>query len=489
MPHLLEVNEYELNPIITYRLEGLIEADFTAPIVQLWDFKKWSSNFIHLIETDIQKIREELVQTDNLLDKEIEHYLNNESYSNEFDTYKVDLKFQNLIGKYDHASLCNELIEYKKMKLAYVLKTRSEENDVAKYIHFFGEEYNAMDGFLRWCEVEKYKNDQIFEDNLSNLNQFIEKETSQFVFKDSLIKYKEKNIAFGVQQFDIDSLQPDTTITQTVTPFQKRWFYLSGFNLNSDSVKVPFLAQINPKGDIQWNIEPKLINENLVKNTSIKNLQITYDSVCHVVSRTEQWVNDSLMIPKTFIESYTWEGKQIKQYSYDSDLDPVYFWIDEINELYLIVEKGEEQIDSVTTHHPMYVKLFNLNDSLLWERHLNLKGDLVGVTLTNSNFLFTFNCSELNVGKYFLSNKDSNMAIASIYITREGKLSHINEYKYVKNLVASSCFKLSNNTLNIIGKVDSPDQVMSKLVYLLTNENGNLDFSNLKELTFNLIEL
>jgi hypothetical protein len=70
LQHILKINNYTLKPISTYRLEGLVESDFTANIVELWDYKTWANHFIELFNSDIKEIRQGLIAVNQAIDKQ-----------------------------------------------------------------------------------------------------------------------------------------------------------------------------------------------------------------------------------------------------------------------------------------------------------------------------------------------------------------------------------------------------------------------------------
>jgi len=111
MPHLIKVNQYHLNPIITYRLEGLVDADFTLPVVELWDFKSWAESFLKNVDNDIVPIRKGMVDVDNRLDQQIGKLKNEDIYGDNLSVFKPEDKFLNLIGKYDYSSIVKDLFE------------------------------------------------------------------------------------------------------------------------------------------------------------------------------------------------------------------------------------------------------------------------------------------------------------------------------------------------------------------------------------------
>lgn len=524
LPHLLKVDDYQLNEIVTYRLEGLTEADFSQPIVQLWDFKTWADNFIHLMNTDIYSIRKGLLDADSALNMQIAKLQNEVIYSDEHSYYRTEDKFQNLIGKYDYASISNKLLVYRNSKVEYLLKTRSKMNDpydslafnlvnklwfykdladykievnkqadevmkgvsieeIAKYINFYSDQYNGMNGLARWCEVEKYNNDLIFNKNLKNLEGFIEQDIQKDCYTDSAIIYKKKEIAFGIQQAPADSFKSDTIVTQGLISFKRNWFYLNGIEYDKTGKSEQFLAKINPKGKVDWMVSPTKSKND---ETFIPHAQVMDDSTCWVLSCTKKIINDSIHQIHTYNSKYSWDGKMESKVIIDSFQTPEYYWVDEINEQYLVIFQGNEPQPQT-----MDIRLYNFNDSMVWQNSFNLKGELIDVVNTNSNFFVTCNYTEFEYANNDTSFTFSNInnGIVGIYIERNGGVKHITEYKINENLSGEFCNKILNNSINLFGKIKNEQSIEGRYFYLLVDELGKPYFSNINDLEFQLVEL
>lgn len=524
LSHLFKVNTYRLNPITTYRLEGLVEADFEDQVVELWDFKTWATQFLALMDTDIAQIRSGLIENDNALNKQIDKLITHENYADDMPFYQPEDKFKNLIGKYDHLSLCNELIEYKQSKVDFLLQTRLIVNDIndsasfflinklrffaglsenlvllnaqadelkasisiddiSKYVDFFRQQYNGMDGFTRWCVVEKYNNQQLFNHNLAHLEEFITRDQHKFDYCDSVLVFKKKVIPFGNQYQVPDSIVRDTMITRQLVPYSKHLFYLGGEEMNTKNKAKAFLSQVGSSGKVNWMVYPHLKGGSESDNTYISHLQVLGDSTCYVAAYAADQLVDSVVSVHTFIDKYNWNGKLEKQTVRESQSIPVYFWADEINEQYFMAEKSI--IDSSNCCLFSF-SLHNFNDSLVWRRSIQLEGDLVNVVLTNSNFFIICNYHKLMVPQIpvALCCDGNQQGVCTIYLTRQGEFKSVNDYRTPKVLSVSSGVKITNNSINLFGRYIDLENAESKLFYLLVDEEGTPVYSNLEALQY-----
>ena len=525
LSHLLNVNNYKLNPIVTYRLEGLVEPDFTQPVVSLWDFKSWAKNFLDILTGDIHNIKDGLVENDKQLDKQIDKLKKDEVYSDDLQYFKPEDKFRNLIGKYDYASLCNELLGYKISKVKFLAKTRETINDpnnskeyminrlryfkdlafmkvelneeanrlkqsasiddVGKYFEFFDTRYRGLDGLTRWCEVEKYDNDNLFISNLNHLDVFVEQETLQNAFTDSTIFVKNKAIAFGIQQPAPESLKRDTMITLHFNPFKKSWNYLSGYEIGKDSIFKSFVAKVGEKGSVAWFVIPSFQSSDSIKKI-IPVFQQPLDDSTLVVVNTVLTSNKGVQKIENFISKFDWNGNPNKYKVLGANGYPRYFYVDEINEQYLMITKGQTEENILSAEDTLTVSLFDYSGNVIWKNNYLLKGNFVDVIFTNSNFFITSNYSsfsDLN-SVNLTSGKDNLMNMIGIYITREGKTREIHQYKSTESLVCNLSSKVTSSHINLAGKKNQKEPF-----YVLIDPDGKLIFSTEPTLEHKKIDL
>lgn len=517
--HLLNVQSYKLVPIETYRLEGLVETDFTSDIVHLWDFGAWVKEFLENYKNEILVIRNGLIDNDEKLKTEIQKFLTATEYNDDFDHYMVDLRFQNLIGKYDYSSICNELINYQKAKLDFIINTKAEINDtsslspfylinkmrfysnlanklnainmqieqvkndmsmdeVSKYIDFFGQQYRGMDGFVRWCEIEKYRNMEVFNDNLKILNKFIYTDEHKYDYTDSAIISGNKKFAFGKQYQTADTVLVNTTWVNDVCDYKGRWFFQSMVDFDKDTVGHPFIVKLAKEGKTEWTYYPAGKNT----DAEINAFQLLDDKSSFCVTSVKKAAGGS-PFSEIHIDHLNWGGKKIHSFKYDSELTPVYFWFDEINNSYLVIEQGEGSIQTLGIKHPFQIKKYSANDSLQWQCILDIDGDLVDVIPTNSNFLVTFNFKDFSYEDVSLEANENALAIGSFYISENGKINVVNGYMG-SNFVATNSSKISSNTFNILGTFQDENKEENQYFYLLTDEKGVPTFSNTDKMKF-----
>ncbi|MCF8363683.1 MAG: hypothetical protein K9G70_13780 [Prolixibacteraceae bacterium] len=518
LPHLLEVNQYVTKPIKTYRLEGLVDSDFEAPVVTLWDFKSWGEDFLTIINTDVNEIHTRLQLVDKKLDKQITEIIERKLYNDDIQHYSPEPKFQNLIGKYDYESVCNKLIDYKKLKIDWLGKTKSEINDssttndfylinklrfysgladnlmimdtiiydveesislhsIDKYSDFFDKRYNGLNGIARWCKLEKYDNNRIFNKNLHILNTFIRYNKIKNNHPDSILVYNKKNIPLYIHENNNN--ETSKIRTNEIVAYNNTCTYLNNSESTNDSINKSFITSVAKNGNIKWIAYPKNQGSTNQTNTHIEKIQVLDDSTCLALwSNTDAELNNNHS-GEIILSRYNWNGQLQKQTILGKNIKPKYFRANEINQTYFVISKKQTKQNDAT----MNIQLFTFNDSLLWEKTLQTDGEIVDVINTNNNFFVFFNCKSLsNDNKSIIDAQNST--IAGIYITQKGNIEQITTYKSEHDLEASNVFKITNNELNIVGKYNNQNNNL----YLLTNEYGSIRYSNFEEITQSTIK-
>jgi hypothetical protein len=524
MAHLLKVYQYHLNPITTYRLEGLVEADFTAPIVELWDFKSWAGSFLKTHETDIVAIRDGLYREEEKQKQQINRLKNEETYGDEMVVYKTEDKFLNLIAKYDFSSIAKELLAYKNEKIDFLTMCRRTINDpsalnneyfenrllyykelsfkkrelndkadklkqsgtmdaIGKYLGFFDSKYNGHDGFVRWCNVDKYDNDLILNTHLRKIQLFHERDISEYYYSDSIVKHANMNLSFGAQPILCDSIYSDTLITTANQQFKNKWNYLFGIRYDKKNNMSPFITRVDKAGRFSWFTDVKTsVNQNATIKIPVLNLirdDSTTISLCHARNSNSDTLSGS-----NFLIGCNWKGEVFQQSLINDIGFPRYLHYDEINQQYLIITKGNSIVNVNNEIDTLSVILTDQNGNMVWKKQFLIKGSLVDVINTNSNFFIVCNAETFSFfdnNNVIESKIDAKGSIISIYINRDGKIKHGFEYSIDGGISATLSRKITSNLLTISGAVKDMNG-KEDVFYLLTDSDGIPVFSNNEKL-------
>lgn len=513
LPHLLKVSDLSLKPIETYRLEGLSEADFDKQEVEMWDFKSWSEQFLKIMDTDINRIRVELASIDKKIDDQLVEIENSTTYADEQEPFLPDEVFQNLIGKYDYTSLANRLLDYKRAKTLTWAKTRQTINDpnnadeylinrlrfyrdlandveslnkdveqlkkssdldgVGKYLDFFESNYQGLVGLMRWCEVEKFENRSFFNKNLDHLDRFLAMDEFRNSCPDSSLLYKKKRISLEIQQAPVDSIAlSDTVFTFFVEPFGKKETFLAGLDVDAKGERRPFVAKIDRLGNVLWFSTVR----NPIKNIKSTLMPFRFQTLsdgssvlcCSCINVEEQGSKGSSMV---WLFDGTGKSKLFDDQNVSYEYMPRYFEYDEVNESFLLVTQGNELLVDKSEQMDLDFILFSKVNGLKRER-FNIHGQFVDVINTNGNYFAVCNATLLN-------GENSKFESAwGMYVNSELKVDHVINYGLPQNLCIERAEKVTSNVMNLFGKIDSADDTDHSWIYMLTDSDGNLQFSN-----------
>ena len=526
LPHILKVNTYTLKPITTYRLEGLVESDFMLHVVDLWDFGSWASDFLRVLDTDIATIRNGLNIEHQALKHQVEKFKNENIYYDKPSFYKPEDKFQNLIAKYDHHSLANDYVDYQNKKIKFLQNTRLSINNVndtssfflinklrfynslaiqkqalnaqaeqlkgfiqfseiEKYIDFFDLNFNGMDGFKRWCVVEQYDNDQIFNRNLENLNEFIAYEARKQHFDGTYLEFQKKKFPFGIPR-------PNDALTDTSIQIQHKLIsrgnqaWLLGTETKTGHNSKNFMLKADSNIKVEWLVYPENAITKQYKINLMQKTNVLDNGDLMVAGILHKSVSDTAGKTDVYVARYSELGveKQFKLIPQQHCVN--YFMVDEISEEYLLItqQTGEEN----PLNKKEYISLYNFNDSLIWQHQIVLDGNLVDVLVFNTDFLFVYNYRSINTGNKVLKNKEDESSLATLFVKRNGEAIEINQYAMEDGLLVDHAYKLTNNVFNIIGKAGA-GEADEELLYFLVDDQGRPLYSNSTKLKYHKYQL
>jgi len=512
-PHLIEM------PIVTYRLEGLVESDFTADTVKIWNYGKWALDFRQVMNDDIKTIREQLITCDKKLDLQTNELLQQERYYEEPNTYKPDERFQFLIGKYDPHSLCNRLLDYKSSKIGFLAQARLSINDpekaadhflgkrlryfkdlalnldqlnneaallkesvslsgIDRYFDFFESRYKGMDGLKRWCDVEQYQNRAFFNNMLNNLGHFLQFEEKKNEFSGLCARYKDKPVPLGVMSVDDNPVISDTLVSLFFETQGRNKNMVSGLLFGKDSLFVPYLAQTDTAGQVKWMVfpSPEKIDKK-TQNCWPSEMIITSDSSVLLLLTVLDKVD--ARSPKNFLLKFDKNGQQSFSALIDTCGYARFLGYDEIAEEYLLITKGTERTNRPTNVETVTISLLGGEPfKTRWKYQFELTGSIVGVLTTNANFLIVGNDLEGNN----TGEGQKQYSGFSTFIERNGQVSKTYRYTLPEGVWLSKALKATSQHMALYGQVGNDRADKNLPLFLLVNETGGLEFKNLDKL-------
>ena len=158
--------EYQLNPIVVYRMHGLTPANFLAPTIELWDFNLWIKTFNNVYTNEITYLYKNIDEADTQNRKYVSE-LEKKQIDNVPENYHVSPYLINKIYKYDYESLANSLLLYQESQVRYMYQLASYRPDTNLFA--MGVNYPAVNYFTKALAYRRATDSLLvlFNDNIS----------------------------------------------------------------------------------------------------------------------------------------------------------------------------------------------------------------------------------------------------------------------------------------------------------------------------------
>ncbi len=511
--------QYSINPIETYRLEGLTYSNFLQNNITLWDFKQWITNFNQISQSDIQKIRFQADSTHQSMMQIIEGFENQSHYSDTVAAIKINPKVLFKIGKFDYNSVLIDYFNYLETKANYLRFTRKTDNNVqniasvdmrkkayyysklyenkkitdslalfaqnnvneksvSKYSSFVNTNFTSTDGFKTFFNTEKAENNTIFNESLQNYNDFLVSYKAKNQI-DTVYTFGKHSIALKLEPQKAQLLENETK-TECIK-IRNKEIYLSGKVMLASKEKA-FVCAIADK-KVKWF---KTFENNESSSNSGILVEPTANGCFLMLTSVEpdKCINRILQINAN--------GQKTNEFLLLETAYPRYMRYDDINERILITYYGNTYQTTAKEPMELFISMYNteLKISSLWAKAatINMIGNFVDLVQINEDIYVFSNFHEytnLNAQKMFVPEKVSQNQYNTLLtvINKEGNVTKMLPYFSNEHYTLTEVIKIDNNLINLLGAKDkNNDNESSKtdkpLKYMLINASGDLIFSN-----------
>jgi len=507
--------QYTIKEIDNYQLDGLVLANFLQNKFEIWNYKKWASNIIHMINTNIKDLRTEI-------NKHMEKYVSNceklkQSYDLNSISYPYNEELVNHISIYDQQSFLNAYFGYLEIKfklnkairqleiskdsiLQYELKNKllisyeivklkkevdslstdilkkCDELSYKKYNDFINKEFKGIQQ-----AIEFFRNEPNETQNIINQSYNIIKNTlDQFLFNDTSknsISADKKMIPFFCILPDFNNLQANKFYTVKIIA-HKSIFYLTGYYSNNQKKINAFLACADKQKNILW--IQHLNTQKLENPTGI--LIEPIEEGCLVLANGK--IADQI---SNFLIKIDKKGNQTTINQILSTSYPRLMNYDEINDQLILVCKGINPTNDFTNQEITQIWMGTSNANPNWVLNIELTGNPFDIIKTDNEFVLFCNFSqyinEKNEKIINVTGIPNKPDICSFKISSDGKLLFSNAYKTKNASLGIKAYKLNSKTINILGyQTDFTDIIPIEkstklnLIYLLISNDGKLLF-------------
>jgi hypothetical protein len=490
------LNGYEqkitIKPIETYRLEGLTASNFLQNDISLWDYGTWAKDLFAVLDNEINPLRTEIIKTDDLLDQKINEIKAIQSPQDTIKSQVLSYKLSNKVMKYDYQSLASGLLEYKQAKINLLATTKFHLNfpadttekvtlgkrarfykslvdlmrtadslnlltqnridgrKIQKHKAFFTKKYGDAETVKLYMEGEQRDNESVAAEFMENLKISALQSSWNFGGRDSFLVHNNQKIPIFVRQSSFETAKDQEYVTTSITEDKNGNLLLGGYIGRQGKKTSAFVAMTYRTKSIRW-----------LKNISINN----NFNECALL--TEMFENGSMAIVNGGTQSkskcmntifrFDNEGNEVLKRELNSTEVPRFLSYDDINDKLLLIFKGMDpdpvkgDIENLTL-----MNLQTKNDSLIWTKSIELKGNLVDVVRMDENLLVFCNFSKYTDvdGKPVVPQaQESDEATNTVcfVVDKSGTFAKAIPYFSTKPYFVFRVEKLDSETINLIG--------------------------------------
>ncbi|MBR6278024.1 MAG: hypothetical protein IKR41_04630, partial [Bacteroidales bacterium] len=342
-----------------------------------------------------------------------------------------------------------------------LLRDRISDNNIAKQEKLVKNLYKGKNFFAAsGIKEEAALLQTVADTNRENFQKFVAEQLNP---ENKSATYQNKTISIRPVETDFESSVNGYNTVYTVKDDAGNR-YVSGYIKNSATSASGFVAKLNPENGVIWltqlNAAPSGVNK------AVQVIPSKFLGPIVLVANTSNSGN------KTTAIKLDASGKVRAKSEFTSNLYPVAFCYDEVNEVITTVFKGEKgnESDDLDDCAVETVTAGQKTSDLLPEA-FSLKGKITDILQTENGNIVICNYKTVKVGK---ETEHAGSNIAAINIV--GNTVSLNVYQNGgKDVKALKAFKLNAETINILGSYDALESAVSETpeaAYLLVDKKG-----------------
>ncbi len=508
---------YQLQPIITFRLEGLTSSNFLKNEVPIWDYGTWVRDLFATLNSEIKENRNKAMLVDGEMNQKIED-LSTANFTKETPPfYSLDAKLVNKIEKYDFQSVLAAFLTYKEQKIKFLcllhspLNNKNDTNfiplpqrarfyesllqeknftdslnsyfskqiskrNVRKYQDFFSI-YQGEDGIKKYSTKESTENKNLLNQSFENLKFFAWDEINKRKNDSATVSHNKKNIPLYVQIPDFEKCKLNEYFTTAISSDENKNTYLTGFYKTSQKATSCFVAKMDKHRKIEW-VKTFTIKPNSQETGTV--LQANENGCAAILS-----ANVDGTILNIFLR-LDGAGKEIsKKELAAAKFLPRIFVFDEINEKMILISKGIHYNSVANDFSQCYVSSFSAAGDTLWNSRIEFDGNVADMVKVDTVFYVFGNFAKLTLtdGKSVNSQAKTNSFVAQI--TEKGKILKLKPFFNTDSYFVMKVTKINSETINLIGIRSEPQDCrqiaknkLGNIFYGLMNLKTELYFTN-----------
>ncbi len=509
---------YELKPIETYRLEGLIKSNFLKNEITLWDYRTWVNEVLSVIDNGINEMRYDI----DVENKKIESLTNVieliQDYSNAYGYYELDEKLAFRIGRYDFQPFILDMFNYKVAKLNLLIDTKKTFNNpnqkevnfrnkllfykefiekkqdcdqliksfsakatdfnMQKYQGFITTNYKTTKGLQTYISSQSNKLESLLDLSMENLKIYMVNSNQAKYTHNKTIPLKKGEVSLTILHDPLvgDSINYYYTSSKVKTSHGD-WLVAGYYHPTEKNTKA-FVAKCDSLYALKWFKEFDFSD----KKTKIENFACQIkatDNGCVVMIHGRNTNSDQILY-KNWVVKLGSDGNEEAKFELDQQRVPRKFYYDEITASFIGIFKGQHLSLQAAKMDTMVVQQ---NDSLgnkVWDVALAFEGLPVNLIRSNEMYLLACNFTKINHATTQLVLPDNQSGAFLALINQRGNIDKLITYNEKFSYFFIDAIKLDSETINLVGlKSDETNLenkthlLNSKIRYQLIDTKGN----------------
>ena len=524
------INDYDqkyiIEPIITYRLHGLItHSNFLSNEVKLWNYGQWVDDIRQMIETNIKTLRSAINEGEEAINKQLQN-----GAITDDSILKLDKQFLFNLNKFDYQSLAGAVLDYKYYKQNVTIKRRSKTyydtaRNIAKqrkYVfysdminitrfadslisrielrniekkrnrhkEYLAKYYSGEKGLSKFIEEEKKNNSKEFRYYIQSLrSSILDDLVGDTLDNSKTIRYKRMSIpmtATPLQQETLDVTAPQTTQSKKNTDGS---YYLAGiYRSASANSTVAFITHLSEDKKIKWfkTYDIQIDSAGSDAHTFPTTIALTQEG-CIVVLRSKHKSRDQYL--NTLI--YLAESGEVKLTKHlEVTTFPRKILYNELANSMLICYKGAFPDQRIKQDEVMTLSNFNVLGDPMWSQTIEMAGSVEDLIQTKNGYLVlgNFTAMKNNNGKMTKLKVNIGQSNAfAVTISTSGQVAGTLLISSPNTYFVSDIVKVNDGNINCFGYKKTYEPLINRientenLAHIIINADLEIISSNVND--------
>ncbi len=520
------IQEFTIQPIKTYRLDGLMtRMNFLEKDLVFWDYKTWADDLLKETADVIVPLRKRLNDMTISLNKSLASSGNAPLL--DFNAYRLSKSTLFQLKKYDHNSLLAALLEYREYRqnlenklgnkggyadsnesgrvynfysdvinstilgdsLLTRVKRRLNEPNINKHPEYFNAHFNGAKGLTGYIDEEEKLISGTFSDFALLLRNTIIENHTILERPSGTVKHKNFILPLSADNYEGEPLDPGRAFTLVSKRNIDGRLYIGGIfkpGRNQEHYTA-YLASLNEQNRLLWikeyNVE--IDSAGADANNYVTTLVLTQEGCAFTITAKHK-EKGSILNTLFYLDE---KGTEIFRRHIPETGIPRALVFRESNNSFVLGTMGDNLVQNPFQKGQLDIWGIHGFGDLLWNESLSFSGTLEGMINTQKGYLLAGNFSNLrtNDGKEHATNANMRQTNAFIAdISDQGFFNLINPILTDKTYFIRDIVKVNDSNINLFGfdlnyqtNRYKPLDFDNNLIHIITNQDLDIITSNI----------